>query len=281
MHCRPPRYRLTGRTGVVAGTPDPPAQFESDRDGRVLAHPSVKREYATAVLFAKWDVVTHTERLVASLVDDLRPVRPLRPPIVRAMSWLVAEIAIFLAFTVVHGFRPDLAEQFAKPEFLFEWGAALLTAVVTAIAMFHVSIPGQKGWWVQISAGAIGVWVFSLVLGAVAEVRALGLDGIVMRTSWECVEFLTGSAFLTIGAALYVVRAGAASSPAATVMLTAISVTALGSWNLELFHRLDTITQLLVWHLTTITAILVAARVGGPGLLARFAAIAAGGISEH
>lgn len=230
---------------------------------------------------AECDVVTHTERLVASLVDDLRPVRPLRPPVVRAVSWLAAEIAIFLAFAIIHGFRPDLAEQFAKPEFLFEWGAALLTAVVTAIATFHVSIPGQKGWWVEISATAIGVWILSLVLGAVAEVRALGLDGIVMRTSWECVEFLTGSGFLTIGAALYLVRTGAASSPAATVMLTAISVTALASWNLELFHRLNTITQLLVWHLTTIIIILVAVRLGGPGLLARFAAFAAGDISEH
>jgi hypothetical protein len=75
-------------------------------------------------MVAECAVVIDTEHLVASLVADLRPVRPLRPPVVRAMFWFAAEIAIFLAFTVVHGFRPDLSEQFAKPEFLFKWCAA-------------------------------------------------------------------------------------------------------------------------------------------------------------
>lgn len=220
--------------------------------------------------------MTNTERLIANLATDLAPVRPLRPPAVRAISWLAAELALLLAVALLHGFRPDLSAQFADPQFIVEWCAAGLTAVVTGVATFHVSIPGRESRWVEIAGAAIGVWALSLISGVVAEIRASGLDGIVMRTSWMCVEFLVGFGFLTIGGAMFLVRTGAATNPVATVMLTAISVTALGSWDLELFHRLDTITELFVWHLSTIIIILAVTRAGGPSLLARVADIGAG-----
>ncbi|HQT76244.1 MAG: hypothetical protein B7Z80_09475 [Rhodospirillales bacterium 20-64-7] len=220
--------------------------------------------------------MTDTERLIADLAASLESVRPLRQPMLRALFWLMAEAALFLAVALVHGFRPDLSTQFDNPHFVAEWSAALLTALVTGIATFHVSIPGRESWWVAISVAAIAIWLLSLMSDVVAELRALGPDEIVMRTSWTCVEFLAVVGLLTIVGTMFLVRTGSVTNPVATVMLTGISVTTLASWDLELFHKLDTATELLVWHLSTITAVLAVTRAGGPRLLMHMATMGPG-----
>ncbi len=64
---------------------------------------------------------TH-ERLVAGLVADARPVRPLWSPHTRLALWLVLQV-LTLGVAVEFGLRQDLGDHLRQPHFLFEVGA--------------------------------------------------------------------------------------------------------------------------------------------------------------
>ena len=72
--------------------------------------------------------LTH-ERLVARLLTDARPVRPLWSPHTRLALWLALQ-ALTLGFAVEFGLRQDLGDHLHQPLFLLEV-AALIAAGAT------------------------------------------------------------------------------------------------------------------------------------------------------
>ena len=68
-----------------------------------------------------------TPDLIDSLVADVKPVRRLRPPVVRALCWLLFAALMLALVAVGHGVRPDLMLKLRQPVFAISVAAALMT----------------------------------------------------------------------------------------------------------------------------------------------------------
>jgi hypothetical protein len=69
-----------------------------------------------------------TPQLIDSLAADVKPVRRLRPPLVRAGLWLGAFVAIVAAVTWVTGAWPVMIRRPSLTRFAVEMAATFLTA---------------------------------------------------------------------------------------------------------------------------------------------------------
>src|SRR5207244_4383550 len=76
---------------------------------------------------------TH-ERLVARLIADAQPVRPLWSPRTRLALWLALQ-TLTLGVAVEFGLRQDLGDHLPPPLFLLEVGARVLAGPLAAAAL--------------------------------------------------------------------------------------------------------------------------------------------------
>jgi hypothetical protein len=88
---------------------------------------------------------TRTEDLIAQLAADARPVRPLRPPMLRAALWLLIAALVIAAVVALKGVRHERMEELAETSYQLEWAGAMLTGILSAIAAFHVGLPDRCG----------------------------------------------------------------------------------------------------------------------------------------
>ena len=75
-----------------------------------------------------------TQKLIDALVAGAAPVRRLRPPLVRALSWLALAGIILALLAIGHGVRSDLVEHLRQPIF------------VVSIAQRACSPPWPPSW---------------------------------------------------------------------------------------------------------------------------------------
>jgi hypothetical protein len=206
--------------------------------------------------------------LIDRLAADCRPLRPLRPPLVRAASWLALAIAVVAVVTAIHGPRPDLAAQFVRADVVLAFVAALLTGVAAAVAAFTVSIPGRSPAWSLLPAPALGLWLLSLGWGCFNDWVRLGPDGLALGRSVSCLEAILAIS-IPLGLILLVmVRHAGFVRPRATAFLGALAVSALASAGVTFFHDLDTALMVLMWHLAPATLLSLGSWAAGRRLFA-------------
>lgn len=209
-----------------------------------------------------------TDRLIDALAADMRPVRPLRPPLLRAVAWLLAALAILALITALVGVRPTLAQDFARPAYRFEWLAALATGLVASVAAFHVSVPGRSRLWLVAPWIPFAVWVGAMGHGCLTEWVERGPDGIRIGTSLGCFLTILLSS-LPLGAVmLLMVRHAGPVLPTGTATLGGLAVAALSAANLSLHHDLDVGVMVVLWHLTAVLLVIGLARGGARRLFA-------------
>src|SRR5437867_3875800 len=93
------------------------------------------------------------ERLVALLVAETRPIRPLWSPHTRLALWLALQ-TLTLGFAVEFGLRQDLGHHLRQPLFLLEVGALIAAGAVAAAGALRAAVPGIAGgrWAPTVSA---------------------------------------------------------------------------------------------------------------------------------
>src|SRR5207245_10941570 len=84
---------------------------------------------------------TH-ERLVAQLVADVRPVRPLWSPRTRLALWLALQ-TLTLGVAVELGLRQDLGDHLRQPLFLLQVGALVVAGAMGAAVALRGAGPGR------------------------------------------------------------------------------------------------------------------------------------------
>jgi hypothetical protein len=192
--------------------------------------------------------VPTTDELIKHLVADVVPVRPLRPPLLRAAGWLCLAAVIVAAFVQFHGLRPDLAAQLARPVMALEWAAAVLTGVLAAVATFVIGLPGRSRRWMLLPVPGLALWLGALCVGCLAGWFAGDMAALTLSASWSCLQAIVTTS-LPLGLTLLVcVRYAGLVRPGATALLGGLAVASLGSAGLSLFHHVDTALMILVWH---------------------------------
>jgi hypothetical protein len=210
-----------------------------------------------------------TSHLIEALVADARPVRRLRPPVLRAALWLLLAALIFGLLAVGHGVRPDLAQRLEQPDFIIGTAAALLTGVLAAVASFMLNLPDRSRGWALLPAPALAVWVATVGYGCLVNWVSIGPGGVQVGETARCFATVLMTS-LPLSLVMFAMLRHGSLLPATTVALTgSLAVAAMSATAMSIFHSLDASVMILVWNLGT-AALIVALG----GLLGRRLAVA-------
>lgn len=193
-----------------------------------------------------------TEKLIDALSGNLRPVRPLDPPMARAGRFLAFAAVCLGAIVLLYGVKPLFLARLDEPVFLVPWLASILTGIAATIAVFHLAVPGAPRFVFWLPVPPLAVWLATLGAGCLEELLAHGTAH--LETSWHCVQVIVQTS-VPLGLVLgWMLRRAAPLAPVATGALAALAVAAFASATLETFHSLQTATMLLLWHVTSVGA---------------------------
>lgn len=193
-----------------------------------------------------------TRRLVDQLTATLRPVRPLPPPWVRAVAWLLVCLPYVALVVFVVSPRGDLLSKLIDWRFVVEQAAALATGVTAAIAAFASVIPGYDRKLLLLPVLPAAVWLGSLGQACVHDLIRLGPEGVTFRPDWFCFPAIVLVGAIPAIAIAVMLRRGAPLTPHLTTALGGLAAAGLGEFGLRLFHAEDASLMVLVWQVGTV-----------------------------
>jgi hypothetical protein len=204
-----------------------------------------------------------TEDLIERLARDGGPVRPLEPPLRRALTWLAVALGFAAAMVWAIGPRPDLAERLGEARFLFEQGAALATAVAAAVAALALTLPDASRLWRLLPVIPGAAWLVTLGLGCLRDWARMGPDGLRLTPDPECFFYISLIGSLPLLVLVLMLRRGAPLRPSWSLGLAALAAATIGNFALRLFHMQDAAMMVLVWQVGAVALIAgIAALVG-------------------
>jgi len=190
-----------------------------------------------------------TDGLIKELAADAGPVHPLPDPWMRTGIWLAIAIPYVALVVILMAPRPDLAAQLADPRFQVEQGAALATAILAAAAAFACTVPGRSRAICLLPIAPLAIWLASLGYGCLQDWRALGPEGLRLRTDWDCLPAASLVGIVPAIAMVVMLRRGAPLFPRVTLAMAGLAVGALAQAGMQIYHVGDISLMVLVWHL--------------------------------
>lgn len=192
-----------------------------------------------------------TSDLIATLAGNLKPVRRLRPPVVRASCWLMLAALVLALLTISQGVRPDLAQRLRDPAFAVSLAASLLTGVLAAIATFQISLPDRSLRWLLLPLPALVLWLSNIGYQCLVQWISIGPQGLTLGEAARCFATLVLSGLPLSLALLVMLRYAAPLRPSAVALTAGLAVAGITATALSLFHVLDATALILMWNLGT------------------------------
>ncbi len=190
-----------------------------------------------------------TDELIDILVSRIRPVRPLRSPARRVVTWVAISLPWVALVVLAMGLRPDLHARLEDGRWLMEQAAAVATALTAAHAALGAGIPGRGRRWERIVPLALlAVWLGTLGHGCFSASHAQGTGTLAIQSDWRC---LPGVAMVGLIPGIVIARMisqGVPLAPIPTAALGALATAALGEVGLQFFHRGDSSLLALIWQ---------------------------------
>lgn len=201
----------------------------------------------------------NSDALIASLADDLSPVRTLATSTGVSIA-LGTTVAAAVATTTPLGVRGDLLLGDPHPMFFLRGGMLLMLGIATAFAAVRMNRPSvgtiNQGWlWAVVAA-----LLFPLAAGISAITHGgMPMEMIVPRYGVECLGYSTLFG-LGIGSALTLwLRRGAPTSPERAGLLIGIAAGSLGAFAYSLYCPFNSIYYVGLWYTL---AVVISAGVG-------------------
>ena len=189
-----------------------------------------------------------TDELINSLAANARPVRRLRPPILRCTLWLAFAAIIVMMLGISRGVRPDLVERLQDPLFAVSITAALVTGILAAVATFLICLPDRSERWAWLPVPAVVIWFSMIGYGCLTNWVSLGPGGIQFGETMRCFATLVlTSAPLSLAMFLMMRHVGTLR-PASVTLCGALAVAAITAIALSLFHNLDATILIIIWN---------------------------------
>ena len=213
------------------------------------------------------------DRLIGALVADLRPVRPLLPPALRTLIWLmlVAAVAIGLAMFA------DVAAMWRRIGAIPDMWLAVLGSIATmataAFAAFELSLPDRSRAWALLPLPAAALWVGASGLGCMRAYVLPGTHVAGFGETRDCLLFIIGLSVPLSAALIVMLRRAYSLAPPLTAAMAGLASAAAAATLLNFFHPFDAAAADLAVHAVAVLIVVAAARaVGSRTLQNSFAA---------
>lgn len=204
--------------------------------------------------------------LIGDLSADLRPVRPLWKPLLRAAVWSVgvAALAVYLYAT---GGRLRLGVAETPDAFVvIGIAASVVTAVLAAFAAFEVSLPDRSAAWALLPLPALAVWVAATGLGCLANLGSNdpGMFGATLKEAQQCLVFIAKWSLPVSLALILMLRRARPLRPMLVAVLGGLAAAGAGAALLIMVHvHESTVLDLLLHFAAVGLVVALNAAVGG------------------
>ena len=192
-----------------------------------------------------------TPDLIASLAANMKPVRRLRPPVMRAACWLLLAAVVLALLAVNQGIRPDLAQRLHDPTFAAGMVGSILTGVLAAVAAFMVSLPDRSRLWLLLPVPAVAIWLSNIGYQCLAQWVSIGPDGVSLGEATRCFATLVLTSLPLSLAMLVMLRYAAPLRPIPVTLMGSLAVASITATALSLLHAMDATVMILMWNLGT------------------------------
>ena len=209
-----------------------------------------------------------TEHLIAGLVDDLKPVAPLRKG--GGMTQAVIALSVGAAGMIaLFGLRTDLRVGQPEAMVLISGGLFLVLALASSWAVADMARPyvgvRREGWgWTALMAGVLPVAALLLLAMSWLRGEPMPLD----RYGLNCLASGLGWGLLTAAALVGWLRRGAPSRPEQAGMLAGVAAGAAGVFAVTLYCPHNDLVHIGVWHGSTVVLAGLLGRLAIPRLIA-------------
>lgn len=184
------------------------------------------------------------DELIAHLVADLRPVKPLN--VVRLSAiWLVVQAGLVLMVAMAMP-RPDIMQAAERPLFQGEMLALLLGGFCAGLLAIRAAVPGREpGTMTTVAVLTLGVVaiLFFVLEGAMPVTLAQFVGA-----GWRCSATTLALAALPCGILAVILRGGAPIAPIRAGLLAGAGGLFFAAATLRSTCPGDEALHLLVWH---------------------------------
>lgn len=189
--------------------------------------------------------------LIASLVEDLAPVAPLK----RRNGWLVALVAVgatVLGVGLYEGLWQAALAGNAAPIFFVTNGLLLLLGLAAAAAVLSLASPavGNRQDAPKWATAMVAIIPLTAVLTTIAAGHAIA--DLFDSRSMYCLTSGMLASLLTFAAMTWWLRRGAPVSTGAANLWAGIAAGAIGSFAYGLSCPIDSVEHLGVWHIAPV-----------------------------
>jgi hypothetical protein len=201
--------------------------------------------------------------LIRDLAADLKPVRRLWRPALRALGWLsvVAAMALGLAvFADVHALWERIV---AAPDMWLAMFGSAATAILAAIAAFELSLPDAPRAWAWLPLPGALLWVAASGFGCLRVWFLPDTHVAVLGEARDCLIFIV-SLSVPLSVLLYLMlRRACPLQPGLTAAVGGLAVAAAAATLLNFFHPYDVAATDLTVHAIAVSLVVVANRALG------------------
>lgn len=209
----------------------------------------------------------NSEALIAELVGDLEPVKPLRFGAGMAATLAAATLSSAVVIALF-GLRPDWLEGRVNPMHLLATGLYLglaLAATVTVVVMSRPQVGSDySGWrWAAAMTGLLPV--AGLIVGISRGHDMLAAE--TMRHGGECLMLGGGASLLVFAMLVLWLRRGAPTAPDRAGLVAGVAAGAFGIFAFSLHCPDNDIVHIGIWHSAVVLAMAGLGRITVPRLI--------------
>jgi len=208
------------------------------------------------------------DRLIQGLAADLRPVRRLPAPALRALGWLGAVVAIAVALAVFADLHAMWARITMAPDMWLAVIGSIATAVLASIAAFELSLPDARRDWAWLPLPGVLLWIGASGFGCLRAWVLPDTHVAVMNESRDCLIFIIALSVPLSALMLLMLRRACPLQPGLTAAMGGLAVAAAAATLLNFFHPFDAAATDLAVHAFAVGLVVAANRMLGGRIFA-------------
>lgn len=187
-----------------------------------------------------------TERLIASLSDDLSEVTVMHHPIRRFALWVVLAVLYSLATILFLEIRPDFSNKLHDPEYVFELTHIFMLSVSAALCSSWLCVPDMRGqkWMLAVPITLFVTFTLQIMLRTIMETHEVPYIHL-HHCMTDSIIFGVIPAFIL----LFLSIKGKTTHPYSMSSMNALAVGSLGYLGLRIVCMSDNIGHLYTFHL--------------------------------
>ncbi|HLG87335.1 MAG TPA: NrsF family protein [Alphaproteobacteria bacterium] len=196
-----------------------------------------------------------TDSLISGLARDLKPVKRLASPGLRALLWLLIVAGLAAIFVAVFADMATFSRRAADPKLALELVGTLLTGILAVLAAFQLSMPDRSAAWALLPLPSFLLWLGSSGYSCWRHWVTWGPEGWQAGESAHCFAWILGFGVPLAIALLLVLRKARPLAPLRVAAMAGLGVASLSAFLLQFFHPFDVTVMDLGLHLAGVAVV--------------------------